>query len=198
MILLLALALGLPAGLAWAHLQNRSYEAPPIQFIWLVFVAFIPQLLFAYLPTTRHFFADWISEISLMASLALFAAFVWLNRQLPGMPIVMIGLALNLLVIVANGGWMPIEPQTASQLVGKDILQVISPGSRFGQKDMLLLPQQIHFSFLADRFLLPGWFPYQSAFSLGDILIASGIFWLVLRPTASANQIQYPNGVEIS
>jgi hypothetical protein len=172
--------------------------APPLRAAWLVFIAFIPQLLFAYLPASRHFFPDWISEISLMTSLALFAAFVWLNRQLPGMPIVMIGLALNLLVIAANGGWMPIEPQTASQLIGKDILQVISPGSRFGQKDMLLLTQQIHFSFLADRFLLPGWFPYQSAFSLGDILIGSGIFWLLFKPTANANQIQYPNGVEIS
>jgi hypothetical protein len=35
---------------------------------------------------------------------------------------------------------------------------------------------------LADRFLLPDWFPYKVAFSLGDILIALGIFWLLAKP----------------
>lgn len=146
----------------------------------------MPQLAIAYLPATRRLLPDWLAEISLLVSLVLFLAFVWLNRQLPGMPVLLLGLALNLSVIVLNGGWMPISPQTASHLTGENVLQFIGLGSRFGQKDILLLPQDTRLEFLADRFLLPARFPYQAAFSLGDILIALGVFWLLAKPIPDA------------
>jgi len=98
------------------------------------------------------------------------------------MPILIAGLVLNLIVILANHGWMPINPQTASRLIGDQAIQDFSLGSRFGQKDILLLSQDTHFEFLADRFLLPDWFPYKVAFSLGDLLIALGIYWLLAKP----------------
>lgn len=197
-ILLSALVAGLLAGWGWSRLRKRPYQVPNLQVGWLAALAFLPQIGMAYLPATRHLVSDGFVATSLIISLLLFLGFVWWNRQLPGMPILMSGLILNLLVMVANGGWMPIDPKTASQLVGTNVLQIISAGSRFGQKDILLLPQQIHFGVLADRFLLPAWFPYQVAFSLGDILIALGIFWLLLKSPASniANNNQYPNGVE--
>ena len=94
----------------------------------------------------------------------------------------MIGLGLNLIVILANRGWMPISSLTASRLVDGNGTQSFSIGSRFGQKDILLLPQDMHFEILTDRFLLPGWIPYKVAFSLGDILIALGVFWLLAKP----------------
>jgi hypothetical protein len=93
-----------------------------------------------------------------------------------------LGLALNLAVIIANGGLMPISPETAGQLVPAAAVQSMNVGSRFGfGKDVLLLPEGTHLGWLSDRFLLPGWFAYQVAFSLGDIFVASGIFWLLLR-----------------
>jgi hypothetical protein len=152
--------------------------------MWLVVVAFLPQLFVAFLPITHNLLPDWLAASSLAASLIIFLAFVWLNRRLPGMPILIIGLGLNLLVILANRGWMPISPQTANHLIDGNVLEVLSLGSRFGQKDILLLPQDTHLEFLADRFLLPDWFSYKVAFSLGDILIALGIFWLLAKPTS--------------
>ena len=92
------------------------------------------------------------------------------------------GLLLNLLVIFANQGWMPISPQTASHIIDGNVLRSQSLGSRFGQKDILLLPQDMQLEYLSDRFLLPDWFPYKVAFSLGDILIALGAFWLLAKP----------------
>jgi len=91
-------------------------------------------------------------------------------------------LACNLIVIAANGGFMPISPQTASRLVPPTAVQSMALGSRFGAgKDILLLPQDTRLECLADRFLLPEGFPYQVAFSLGDIFIALGAFWLFAR-----------------
>lgn len=184
MILLTAVLAGFLVGIGWARRRSQPYQVPALQFLWLVPVAFLPQLVVAYLPVTHFLLPDWLAASTLSASLILFLAFVWLNRKLPGMPVLIVGLVLNLIVILANRGWMPISPQTANHLTKENVLQIFSLGSRFGQKDILLLPQDTNFEMLADRFLLPDWFPYKVAFSLGDILIALGIFWLLAKPAS--------------
>jgi hypothetical protein len=60
-------------------------------------------------------------------------------------------------------------------------LQDVPPGSRFGEKDILLLPQDTRFEPLADRFLTPAWSAYRAAFSLGDVLLAAGAFWMLAK-----------------
>jgi hypothetical protein len=186
-ILLAALILGLLAGWGWARWQKKPFRVPDLRFLWLVPVAFVPQMVVAYLPGLGRVRASQWANAALPASLIVFLAFVWLNRRLPGMSILLAGLILNLVVIAANGGWMPISPETASRLGGGAAAQMAVSGSRFGQKDVLLLPQETRLGFLADRFLLPGWFPYQVAFSLGDILVAIGVFWVL------ADQRPMPN-----
>ena len=152
-------------------------------------VAFLPQLFIAYMPATRQLLNDGLASLSLLVSLALFFVFAWFNRRLPGMPILIFGLLLNFVVIVANGGWMPISLHTANLLIGKDVLQFVNLGSRFGEKDILLPVQNIHLEFLADRFLLPAWLPYKVAFSLGDVLISVGAFWLLAQPAPEINSL---------
>ncbi len=190
MILLAAVVGGLLAGLAYARWHGASYRAPELRSVWLVLLGFLPQLLIAYLPASRHLIPDALAAAGLWASSALFLAFVWLNRRLPGMPLLLAGLILNLAVMAANGGWMPISPQTASQVLRDDVSRYVALNARFGQKDMLLQAQDTHLGFLADRFLFPSWFPYQVAFSAGDILIAAGVFWLLARPPTQTLQPQ--------
>jgi Family of unknown function (DUF5317) len=195
MILLLAVLAGLFVALSRAFLYKQPYMVPSLHVTWLAVVAFLPQLFIAYLPVTHMLFNNGFASLSLSASLILFSIFAWLNRDLPGMPILIVGLLLNFVVIVANGGWMPITPQTANLLAGKDVLQFMNLGSRFGEKDILLLAQNIHLEFLADRFLPPAWFPYKVAFSLGDILVSIGAFWLLAKPTAKLNALDIKEGV---
>ncbi|MDP2976705.1 MAG: DUF5317 family protein, partial [Anaerolineales bacterium] len=79
-------------------------------------------------------------------------------------------------------GLMPISPETATRLAPAAVVQAIQPGQRLGfSKDILLLTEDTRLVWLSDRFLLPAWFFYQVAFSLGDIFIACGIFWLLMR-----------------
>ncbi len=184
MILLTALILGLLVGVGRAYWQRRPYRVPELRFAWLAILAFVPQLIAAYLPATRGVLPDWLAAALVSASLLLFMAFMWLNRRTPGMLILLAGLALNLAVMLANGGWMPISPETASHLPGGGSLATSDLGQRFGQKDVLLLPQDMHLPYFSDRFLLPDWSPYQLAFSLGDIFIAIGAFWVLARAPA--------------
>jgi hypothetical protein len=145
----------------------------------------VPQFIRVYLPITRRLFPNWLVVGFLLASQIMLLAFVWLNRRIMGMSILLCGVVLNILVMTTNGGFMPISPQTASRLVSEDLLGHTQPGSRFGIKDILLLPEDTHFEWLADRFLPPTWFPYQVAFSLGDLFIALGTFWLLAKPGPS-------------
>jgi len=181
-VLLLALVAGLLVGLAWARWRGYPYRTPELRHLWLVFVAFLPQFIVIYLPVPRGYFPDWLVVGCLLTSQILLLGFAWLNRRLPGMPILICGVVLNLAVMSANSGFMPISPQTASRLVSEDILLDIQPGSRIGTKDILLHPQDTRFEWLADRFLTPAWSPYQVAFSLGDILVAIGVFRLLAEP----------------
>ena len=182
MILLLALAAGLLVGLVWARWRGNPYQAPELRHLWLVLVAFLPQFIVIYMPNTRSQLADWLIAGFLLASQILLFGFAWLNRRIPGMPILICGVVLNLVVMAANHGFMPISPQTASHLVSKNSLLDIPLGSRIGPKDILLYTENTRFEWLADRFLTPAWFPYQAAFSLGDVFIATGAFWMLAKP----------------
>ena len=179
MILLIALAAGVAAGVVLARWRGHSYQPPELRVSWLAFLAFLPQFILLYLPYFRIRVSDQVSAVCLLASLLIFLGFAWVNRGLPGMSILLIGLALNLTVMAANGGFMPISPQTAGQLVPDGALLDFQSGDRFGVKDIYLPPLETRFEWLADRFLTPAWFSYRAAFSLGDVFIAIGAFGLL-------------------
>ena len=190
MILWLAIAAGLLAGWGWARWQGNAYQPPDLHYLWLAFIAFLPQFLVIYFPPLRRQVNNEAAVLCLLASQILFLAFAWFNRHLAGMNILLVGLLLNLAVMAANGGFMPIAPETAGRLAPREILLDLQPGDRFGIKDILLHPQDTRFEWLADRFLPPAWFPYQVAFSLGDIFIAAGMFWLLARQPNSTRNIE--------
>lgn len=127
--------------------------------------------------------------VCLVATQIILLGFAWLNRHVPGMSVLICGVVLNLLVMASNGGLMPISPYTAGRLVSEQQLLDFQLGSRIGAKDILLLPQNTRFEWLADRFLTPAWSPYQAAFSLGDVFIAIGAFWMLAKPGTPAQLI---------
>jgi len=175
-------------GVAWSRWRGHSYQPPYLRVSWLAFPAFLPQFLVLYLPYTREHISDWFSSVCLIASLLFFLGFTWLNRHVAGMSILIIGLVLNLAVIGLNGGFMPISPQTAGHLVSENRMLDYQLGDRFGTKDILLLPENTRFEWLADRFLTPAWTSYRAAFSLGDVLIAIGAFGILAWTGSPVNK----------
>ena len=180
MILLIAVILGLIAGWARARRGGRSYEAVHLRLEWLVFLAFIPQLLAFHLPGTSQQFPDRWVPVVLVGTQALLLVFAWVNRKQPGFWALGLGLFLNFTIIALNNGWMPISTETVQQLAPHAPAGLFQVGQRLGSsKDLILASGSIHLGFLADRFTLPQWFPYRVAFSLGDIFISVGAFWIL-------------------
>jgi hypothetical protein len=106
------------------------------------------------------------------------------NLALPGFPVLALGAALNMLVVVANGGYMPSAPHAWELLNGLAVV----PTTDFSNS--ALIGPGTTLPFLADVFVLPRPVPFANVFSLGDVLIGIGAAWCVIRsmivPTASS------------
>jgi hypothetical protein len=181
-ILLTAVAAGILAGLGYARWSGKAWHPPIFRVTWLVTLGFLPQLAAFYLPATRNLLPDKLASVSLICSQLMLLAFTFVNLQLPGMPVLMLGLGCNLAVILANGGFMPLPVDAAARLVDQTILDRLTVGARISSasKDILLPESQILLPWLSDRFVIPAFLPYRFAFSLGDLFVAAGTFWLLV------------------
>lgn len=142
MILLGAVLLGVIAGALRARHGRRQLQPPHFYYPWIVPLAFLPQLMVIRLPGVRiEAPTEWASVTLVSTQLALLV-FVWFNRHQAGFWILGLGLVSNLLVIVLNGGLMPITPEQAARLwfdAPSDFIQV---GQRLGRgKDIVLLAE---------------------------------------------------------
>lgn len=178
MLLLLAVLTGVIAGMVRARIGKRPYQTTQLRSFWIVFLAILPQLIAFYLPNTRQAIPTNLAKIFLVSSQFILLLFILYNLRLPGIWISGLGLGLNLIVILLNGGLMPIYPETVLQLYPEASPDQIESGVRLGwSKDIILKKDETRLGWLGDRFLTPKLFQIRYAFSLGDALIALGIFW---------------------
>ena len=89
---------------------------------------------------------------------------VWRNLAIPGLPLVLIGGASNLIAICANGGYMPVSPGA---------LQAMGRLPREGYTNSRLVDGVV-LGPLTDLFAMPAWLPVANVFSIGDVLIGVG------------------------
>lgn len=167
MLFLLAIALGFLLGLAGGgHLSNLArlkFRQP-----WLLVLAIVLRYVLVFTPLSRIEGAQYIYA----ASLALIVLWtVWHLRLLPGIWLVTVGGALNLLVVLANNGRMPVDRTLASRQLGGILIE----RGHIGQ--YTLLGPDTHLGFLGDWLSLG---PFPEAYSLGDVFIAMGLALVVL------------------
>jgi hypothetical protein len=180
MILLWAVIIGLAATILRARLNHRTLKLVKLRWEWLVFVAVIPQIFMFQIPATAKLFPESIIPVLQVISMAGLVAFAIINAVAPGFWALGLGLISNFLVIVLNGGWMPISAETLVRMVPNQPEDFWVIGSRLGYtKDRILAPTEINLAWFSDRLLLPNWLPLNIAFSPGDIFISIGTILLL-------------------
>lgn len=106
--------------------------------------------------------------VTIVASYVALIAFVWVNRRLPGAPLLLLGLAMNMLVIGANGG-MPVS-ETAIRAAGGT--EGVLPSAIDDAKHHLMTSSDV-LTPLADVIGLPP--PISTVLSVGDVFLYAGI-----------------------
>src|SRR3712207_701242 len=161
MILLWAVAAGLAASLARAWVLGHRLHPPDLRLVWLVPLALLPQFLAFLIPATRRVIPDTLAATGLVSTQMLLLVFVWMNRHLPGFWALGLGLVLNLLVIILNGGLMPISPETVMRVTPDAPAESWQVGARLGtSKDIVLPVSATRLWWLSDRFVVKAWLPY--------------------------------------
>jgi hypothetical protein len=151
-----------------------------IRWSALPLVALSLQIWVMYGPNWQDSRSFGSSSLLLVASFGILLLTVLINWRLPGMIWLACGVALNLVVILANGGWMPITHDLAVQSgLLKDPTSLL-PGQRaWATKDVLRAPDEIRLHWLADLFMIPQVGVFSIVFSVGDALMMLGLFQLV-------------------
>jgi hypothetical protein len=180
--------LGLAAGYGRAWLFKRPYTLPAIERTEIALLAFLPQAIVFFIPQTSPFFSQQWAAIVLPLSLALLMLFVWFNRRVPAFWVLGLGLLLNFAVIVANGGLMPVSPENMRVIHGAEA-EAYTNSRDFGSKGVVLPVEATRLEWLADRFTVPDAWPIQFAYSLGDVFLVVGVFWVLWAGGASRAQL---------
>ena len=148
-----------------------------LRHLELLLAAFAAKISVALLGTTHAAAAVNAARPLNVIGAALLLAVVWFNRRIPGALVFGAGLTLNLIVILAFGGRMPvllpgdIDPNSAVLAVLKGGLDPLHVA--------LAHPQGLWF--LGDILAIPGIGGHASLVSIGDLLMAAGIAWLIIR-----------------
>jgi hypothetical protein len=144
---------------ALAELHPRAGFLPMLAIaIQIVIISVIPGADSAVLQAAH------------LVSYALLGTFVFANRHIPGMALIALGGASNVLVIAANGGVMPADP---------DLIAAAAVHKTDGEFLNSAVVQSPHLAFLGDNLATPGWWPVHALVSVGDCILVLGALVLL-------------------
>ena len=138
-------------------------ELKGLPFVW---VALGMRIAVGFLESRGFGYASWLQVLAYV----LFLSVVWLNLSLPGMNLFGLGSMLNFVVIVANGGTMPVS----AEAIASAIVTTVPTGTHS------LLTSSTRLWFLAD--IIPVNYPLMQGgmvLSFGDLFIVLGVFILI-------------------
>jgi hypothetical protein len=98
-----------------------------------------------------------------------------------------LGVALNLLVVLANGGYMPQSPD--ARLAARGI-PLIAEGAPPQVRNVAPSGPDTRFAWLGDVIPQPTWLPTANVVSVGDLMLSTALAWWAFQMLASARATQ--------
>lgn len=149
----------------------RSFADLRLKYGWIFPVLLAVQLI---VFVTQNKFT-WIAAISPYLFIAIYVIgllFLWMNRNQNGFMLIWIGVLLNFIVMMANGGRMPVSLEAAT---------ILDPAFTAYLKEGLYAKHQMLtdaslFGFLGDIIPITHPYPREQVISIGDVIMNIGIF----------------------
>lgn len=137
---------------------------------WLVVAALLVQIVVISIVTDAP---EWVSKTFHLSTYVALGVFVLLNRRVPFMWVLVLGVLANFVVIAANGGVMPASA-TALRSAGRAVKK------GFNNSAVLSHPR---LRFLGDVFSTPRSLPMANVFSVGDVVLVVGLVLMAFAVT---------------
>lgn len=163
-----------------------------LRFLWVIPISLLIQLAIFPLFSERPLFPYATSSLHLL-SYALILVFLVLNYRTFPLLIIGMGSLLNLLVIAVNAGYMPSSPTALTRAGNEGVAARLLKDGVYG--NVTLMSEGTRLNFLGDLLYLPRWIPFATAFSLGDLIVALGLIWLIAWGMRQRPVGQCPTGL---
>jgi len=170
-IIIISILVGLISGGKLNNLTQISLKRIEL----LILACLIQGGLIFFGSRKVQFIIDYSSYALIFSYIVLILA-VWYNKKLKGMNFIILGIIFNFVVIVANGGHMPVLLSSLYRAGLNDFALILKEGSYVIHT---LITEKTLCAFLADVIPLPPPFPDPSVVSVGDFLMFFGVFSLI-------------------
>jgi hypothetical protein len=173
-ILLVLIALLLRRDLS--AIGRMSYRGGGKFLVFVIGLFVLQAKLVLYVPGQAL-----LQTVLVISSQLALIGLVLFNHRVPGAKIFALGVAFNVIVMVANGGWMPVTPETYHFVHPDRIVPLYT--RPVASKNIILPRPKTRLWFLSDiiRVALP-W--RRNAVSMGDLLLILGVAFFIFQVTA--------------
>jgi len=156
--------------------------------VWMALGAFVVQTaLFTQWGT--NLVGEALTPVVYVVTLSVLVVFLIANRRVLGVPILLAGLMLNVLVISVNAGRMPASVaalEAAGRVEGADALRLHGVAA-----NCVLMSDSTRLNMLGDNIVIRLGGPVGSAYSIGDLVALAGeavVVFGVLRVRPEGDQ----------
>jgi len=166
----------------------RNLAAVRLRWLPLVIAGFALQLLI-FTPFTRSPLVGFATVPIYVLSMILLVIWVAANWRIPGIALIAIGLALNVIAITMNGGHMPVSPESARYA---ETIHNYTREGAFVANNSIATQDNVRFWLLTDIIAIPKQVPFANVISIGDVLLTIGVGSLCYRTIRRAPTLAEP------